>query len=158
MDNTQIIRMLNTRIYRDLPVSRGPKRGVSFKPLMRRLINYIDRRRLRRYMVLKINQALDLADNYEDVEDESADADADADADDDAINQKMCTIYDEFSKEEQRWIDCFCSIVDEATVDQRFVMLNLLRILDLGPGPDEALLIAKDKNANAINNMNDVLA
>jgi hypothetical protein len=103
-------------------------------------------------MVLKINQALDLADNYEDVEDESVDADADVDADDDAINKKMCTIYDEFSKEEQRWIDCFCSIVDEATVDQRFVMLNLLRILDLGPEP---LLKAKDKNADAINNMND---
>jgi hypothetical protein len=108
-------------------------------------------------MVLKINQALDLADNYEDVEDEDVE-DADADADDDAINQKMCTIYDEFSKEERRWIDCFCSIVDEATVDQRFVMLNLLRILDLGPEPDEAFLKAKDKNANAINNMNDVLA
>jgi len=152
MDNTQIIRMLNIRVYRELPVSRGPKRGVSFKPLVRRLINYIDRRRLRRYMVLKINQALDLADNYEDVEDESVDADADVDADDDAINKKMCTIYDEFSKEEQRWIDCFCSIVDEATVDQRFVMLNLLRILDLGPEP---LLKAKDKNADAINNMND---
>jgi hypothetical protein len=35
-------------------------------------------------------------------------------------------------------------------------MLNILRILDLGPEPDEALLKAKDKNADAINNMNDV--
>lgn len=162
MDNTQIVRMLNTRIYRDLPVSEP--HGVSFKPLVRKLINYIDRRRLRRYVVLKINQALELGDNYEDAEDETVDVDVDADADAGAdadaavINRKMCTIYDEFSKEERRWIDCFCSIVDEATVDQRFVMLNLLRILDLGPEPDEVLLKAKDKNADAINNMNDVLA
>ncbi len=153
MNNTQIVRMLNTRMYRYLPTTH---KGITFKKLICKLINFIDGRRMRRYMVLKINEALDIHDNYEDVEDETADAraDADADADDDAINQKMCTIYDELSKEEQRWIDCFCSIVDEATQEQRFTMLNLLRILNLEPEPDEALLIAKDRNADAINNIN----
>jgi hypothetical protein len=112
-------------------------------------------------MVLKINEALDIHDNYEDVEAEAdadaeeADADAEeADADDDLIHNKMCAIYDEFSEEGQRWIDRFCSIVDEATEEQRFTMLNLLRILNLEPEPDEALLIAKDRNADAINNIN----
>ena len=106
-------------------------------------------------MVLKINQALEVHDNYEDVEAETdAQADANADADDDLINEKMCVIYDEFSEEGQLWIDRFCSIVDEATQEQRFTMLNLLRILNLGPEPDEALLIAKDRNADAINNIN----
>jgi len=146
MNNTQLVRMLNTRIYRYLPTTH---RGVTFKSLIRRLINFIDGRRMRRYMVLKINQALYLHDNYEDVEGEE-----DADADDDLIHDKMCAIYDEFSEEGQRWIDRFCSIVDEATEEQRFIMLNLLRILNLGPEPHEALLIAKDRNADAINNSN----
>jgi hypothetical protein len=106
-------------------------------------------------MVLKINQALDINDNYEDVEAET-DAHADADGDDDLIHNKMCAIYDEFSEEGQRWIDRFCSIVDEATQEQRFTMLNLLRILNLGPEPDEALLIALNRNADAINNMNNI--
>ena len=110
-------------------------------------------------MILRINQALDLYDNYEDVEEEvEADDDADPeDADDDAddevdiVHEKMCAIYEEFSEEGQRWIDRFCSIVDEATEEQRFVMLNLLRILNLGPEPDEVLRQAKDRNADAIN-------
>ena len=154
MNNTQIVRMLNTRIYRYLPTTH---KGITFKRLIRRLINFIDGRRMRRYMVLKINQALEVHDNYEDVEaekDAHADAEAQADADDDLINEKMCAIYDEFSEEGQLWIDRFCSIVDEATQEQRFTMLNLLRILNLGPEPDEALLIAKDRNADAINNIN----
>jgi hypothetical protein len=152
MNNTQIVRMLNTRIYRYLPTTH---KNVTFKSLIRRLINFIDGRRMRRYMVLKINQALEVHDNYEDVEAETdAQADANADADDDLINEKMCVIYDEFSEEGQLWIDRFCSIVDEATQEQRFTMLNLLRILNLGPEPDEALLIAKDRNADAINNIN----
>jgi len=152
MNNTQIVRILNTRMYRYLPTTH---RGVTFKSLICKLINFIDGRRMRRYMVLKINQALDIHDNYEDVEAETdADADADADAEDDLIHDKMCAIYDEFSEEGQRWIDRFCSIVDEATEEQRFIMLNLLRILNLGPEPHEALLIAKDRNADAINNIN----
>ena len=153
MDNTQILRMLNTRMYRYLPTTH---KGITFKRLIRRLINFIDGRRMRRYMVLKINQALDIHDNYEDVEGET-DAhaeEAEADADNDLIHDKMCAIYDEFSEEGQLWIDRFCSIVDEATQEQRFTMLNLLRILNLGPEPDEALLIAKDRNADAINNIN----
>jgi hypothetical protein len=33
-------------------------------------------------------------------------------------------------------------------------MLNLLRILNLEPEPDEAMLIAMNRNADAINNIN----
>jgi hypothetical protein len=40
--------------------------------------------------------------------------------------------------------------VEEATEEQRFIMLNLLRILNLGPEPDEGLQQAKDR----INNIN----
>jgi len=150
MNNTQIVRMLNTRIYRHLPTTH---KGVTFKRLICRLINFIDGRRLRRYMVLVINQALDIRDNYEDVE---AEAEAEAeDAEADLINDKMRAIYNEFSEEEQRCIDRFCSIVTEATTEQRFIMLNLLRILNLGPEPDEALLIAMNIKNDAINNIND---
>ena len=149
MNNTQIVRMLNTRIYRYLPTTHN---GVTFKRIISKLINFIDRRRMRRYMVLKINQALGLHDNYDDVEEETdADADADADAED-PIHEKMSAIYDEFSEEGQGWIDRFCNIVKVATEEQCVIMLNLLRILNLGPEPDEALLIAKDRNADAINN------
>ena len=152
MNNTQIVRMLNTRMYRYLPTTH---KGITFKRLIRRLINFIDGRRMRRYMVLKINQALDIHDNYEDVEAEKdAEADANADADDHSIHEKMCAIYDEFSEEGQLWIDRFCSIVDEATQEQRFTMLNLLRILNLEPEPDEAMLIAMNRNADNINNIN----
>ena len=146
MNNTQIVRMLNTAIYRYLPTTHN---GVTFKRIISKLINFIDRRRMRRYMVLKINQALGLHDNYDDVEEE---AEAEAEADEDPIHEKMSAIYDEFSEEGQGWINRFCNIVNEATEEQRFIMLNLLRILNLGPEPDEALLIAKDRNADAINN------
>ena len=156
MNNAQIVRMLNTVIYRHLPTTH---KNVTFKSLIRKLINFIDGRRMRRYMILRINQALDLHDNYEDVEEE---VDADdyvdpEDVDDDAedpVHEKMCRIYDEFSDEGQRWIDRFCGIVDKATKEQQFVMLNLLRILNLGPEPDEGLRQAKDRNADAINNIN----
>jgi hypothetical protein len=138
-------------MYRYLPTTH---KGITFKKLICKLINFIDGRRMRRYMVLKINQALDLHDNYEDVEAETDAHAEEVDADNDLIHDKMCAIYDEFSEEGQCWIDRFCSIVDEATEEQRFTMLNLLRILNLGPEPDEALLIAKDRNADAINNIN----
>ena len=112
-------------------------------------------------MILRINQALHLQDNYEDVEEEAEADDAarledaeEAEEAEDPVHEKMCRIYDEFSKEGQRWIDRFCNIVDEATKEQQFVMLNLLRILNLGPEPDEGLQQAKDRNADAINNIN----
>ena len=153
MNNAQIVRMLNTVIYRHLPTTH---KNVTFKSLIRKLINFIDGRRMRRYMILRINQALDLYDNYEDVE-EQVEADdyadpEDADDAEDPVHEKMCTIYDEFSEEGQRWIDRFCGIVDKATKEQQFVMLNLLRILNLGPEPDEGLRQAKGRNADAINN------
>ena len=104
-------------------------------------------------MVLVINQALHIRDNYEDVEVE-AEADAE-DAEADLINDKMRSIYHEFSKKEQRCIKCFGSIIKKATEDDRFVMLNLLRILNFGPEPDEAHLIAMNIKNDAINNIND---
>jgi len=166
MNNAQIVRMLNTTIYRHLPTTH---KNVTFKSLIRKLINFIDGRRMRRYVILRINQALHLEDNYEDVEEEDDAARLEDDAarleddaarlEDDAarleeeeeeaedpVHDKMCRIYDEFSDEGQVWIDRFCSIVDEATKEQRFIMLNLLRILNLGPEPDEAM--------DRINNIN----
>jgi hypothetical protein len=147
MNNAQILRMLNTTIYRHLPTTH---KNVTFKTLIRKLINFIDGRRMRRYVVLRINQALHLEDNYEDVEEEVDDAarleEADDHAAEEQIHDKMCRIYDEFSDEGQRWIDRFCGIVDKATEQERFIMLNLLRILNLGPEPDEAM--------DRINNIN----
>jgi hypothetical protein len=147
MNNAQIVRMLNTTIYRHMPTTH---KNVTFKTLIRKLINFIDGRRMRRYVVLRINQALHLEDNYEDVEEEVDDAarleEADDHAAEEQIHDKMCRIYDEFSDEGQRWIDRFCGIVDKATEQERFIMLNLLRILNLGPEPDEAM--------DRINNIN----
>jgi len=109
-------------------------------------------------MILRINQAVHLHDNYEDVEEEvDAEEAEEAEEAEDPVHEKMCAIYDEFSDEGQRWIDRFCSIVEEATEEQRFIMLNILRILNLGPGPDEGLRQAKDRNADAINNINNRL-
>ena len=161
MNNAQIVRMLNTTIYRHLPTTH---KNVTFKSLIRKLINFIDGRRMRRYVILRINQALELHDNYEDVEeddaarleeaDDAARLEEDAEEAEDPVHEKMCRIYDEFSDEGQRWIDRFCGIVDKATEEQRFIMLNLLRILNLGPEPEERLQQAKDRNADAINNIN----
>ena len=156
MNNTQILRMLNTRIYRQLPTTR---KGVTFKTLISRLINYIDRRRMRRYMVLRINRILELHDNYMDAEVEAdlvPEAEIVREGGDyvDPVPERMYHIYHEFSKKEQRCIKLFGGIIKKATEDDHFVILNLLRILNLEPEPEEALLIAKDRNADAINNIN----
>ena len=150
MNNAQILRMLNTRIYRQLPLSKP--RVFSFKTLIRRLINYIDRRRIRRYMVVLINRALDIRDNYEDVEYET---DVDPEAEPADLGGRMRVIFNNFSKKEQRCIKQIVSIIDEATVEQRFIMLNILRVLNLEPEPDEALLIAMNRNADNINIINE---
>ena len=150
MDNTQIVRMLNTGVYRQLPLSKPL--GVSFKTIVRRLINYIDRRRIRRYMVLKINQSLDILDNYVDVEYET---DVDPDGHPIDLEDRMKVIFYNFSKKEQRCIKQIVSIIHEGSKDDCFEMLNLLRILNFEPEPDEALLIAMNIKNDAINNMND---
>jgi len=148
MNNAQILRMLNTRIYRQLPTHRN----VSFKTIVRRLINYIDRRRIRRYMVALINRALDIRDNYVDVEYET---DVEPDGHPLDLGHRMRLIFNDFSKKEQRCIKQIVRIIDEATVEQRFIMLNILRILNLEPEPDEALLIAMNRNADNINIINE---
>ena len=149
MNNAQIVRMLNTGVYRKLPTSRH---NVTFKTLVCRLINYIDRRRIRRYMVLKINQSLDILDNYVDVEYET---DVDPEGHPLDLEDRMRVIFNNFSKKEQRCIKQIVSIIDKGSKDDCFVMLNLLRILNLGPEPDEALLIAMNIKNDAINNIND---
>lgn len=151
MNNAQIVRMLNTRIYRQLPVSTPL--GISFKTIVCRLINYIDRRRIRRYMVLKINQSLDILDNYVDVEYET---DVDPEGHPLDLEDRMRVIFNNFSKKEQRCIKQVVSIIDGGSKDDCFVMLNLLRILNLEPQPDDAMLIAMNRNADNINNMNDL--
>lgn len=90
-------------------------------------------------MVIRINQATDyLPEDAMDVENEELD---------ELINEG-------FGEGEQIWIDHFTSIVEQATEEQLFIMLNILGILNLGPEPDEALLIAMNLNNNAINNIN----
>ena len=144
MNNAQILRMLNTRIYRQLPTHRN----ITFKTLIRRLINYIDRRRIRRYMVVLINRALDIRDNYEDVEYET---DVDPEAEPADLGGRMRVIFNNFSKKEQRCIKQIVRIIDEGSKDDCFVMLNILRILNFEPEPDEAMLIAMNRNADNIN-------
>jgi hypothetical protein len=136
--------MLNTRIYRQLPTHRN----VSFKTIVRRLINYIDRRRIRRYMVVLINRALDIRDDYVDVEYET---DVDPEGHPLDLGARMRLIFNNFSKKEQRCIKQIVRIIDEGSKDDCFVMLNILRILNFEPEPDEALLIAMNRNADNIN-------
>ena len=122
-------------IYQSLPTHEN----ITFKSLIRDLIEFIDGVRLRRYMVIRINQATDyLPEDAMDVENEELD---------ELINEG-------FGEGEQIWIDHFTSIVEQATEEQLFIMLNILGILNLGPDPDEALLIAMNLNNNAINNIN----
>lgn len=122
-------------IYQSLPTHEN----ITFKSLIRDLIEFIDGVRLRRYMVIRINQATDyLPEDAMDVENEELD---------ELINEG-------FGEGEQIWIDHFTSIVEQATEEQLFIMLNILGILNLGPEPDEALLIAMNLNNNAINNIN----
>ena len=147
MDNTQIVRMLNTRIYRQLPTHRN----ITFKTIVRRLINYIDRRRIRRYMVALINRALDIRDNYVDVEYET---DVEPDGHPLDLGHRMRLIFNDFSKKEQRCIKQIVRIIDEGSKDDCFVMLNLLRVLNFEPEPEEAFLIAMNRNNDAINNIN----
>ena len=110
-------------------------------------------------MILRINRILELHDNYMDAEVE-ADVVPEAEIVREGgdyvgpVPERMYHIYHEFSKKEQRCIKLFGGIINKATQDDHFVMLNLLRILNLEPEPDEALLIAKDRNADAINNIN----
>jgi hypothetical protein len=135
MNNAQIVAMLNMAIYQSLPTHEN----ITFKSLIRDLIEFIDGVRLRRYMVIRINQATDyLPEDAMDVENEELD---------ELINEG-------FGEGEQIWIDHFTSIVEQATEEQLFIMLNILGILNLGPDPDEALLIAMNLNNNAINNIN----
>ena len=103
-------------------------------------------------MVVLINRALDIRDNYEDVEYET---DVDPQAEPADLGGRMRVIFNNFSKKEQRCIKQIVSIIDEATVEQRFIMLNILRILNLEPEPDEALLIAMNRNADNINIINE---
>ena len=104
-------------------------------------------------MVVLINRALDIRDNYVDVEYET---DVDPDGHPLDLGGRMRLIFNDFSKKEQRCIKQIVRIIKKATVEQRFIMLNLLRILNFEPEPepDEAMLIAMNRNADNINNIN----
>jgi hypothetical protein len=104
-------------------------------------------------MIVIINRALDIRDNYVDVEYET---DVDPDGHPLDLEDRMKVIFNNFSKKEQRCIKQIVSIIDEGSKDDCFVMLNLLRILNFEPEPepDEAMLIAMNRNADNINNMN----
>jgi len=70
------------------------------------------------------------------------------------VNRDLDELIKDIGRKELTWIIRFKSIVEKATVEERFIILNLLSILDLGPAPDEAMLIARNINADAINNIN----
>jgi hypothetical protein len=131
MNNAEIVRMLNTAIYRRLPTTN---KNVTFKSLIRRLINFIDGRRMRDYVIVKIHEAVGLDVNL--------------------AEEEIDELLKDFDRKELAWIIRLKSIVEKANIEQRFIMLNLLGILDLGPAPDEAILIARNRNADAINNIN----
>jgi len=99
-------------------------------------------------MVVLINRALDIRDNYVDVEYET---DVDPEGHPLDLGGRMRLIFNDFSKKEQRCIKQIVRIIDEGSKDDCFVMLNILRILNLEPEPDEALLIAMNRNADIIN-------
>jgi hypothetical protein len=137
MNNAQILAMLNAPIYQDLPTLQAVPKVITFNALIREVINFIDGLRMRRYMVLKINQELNLANDY-DI------------ADDEALEE---LINEGFGEGEQLWIDRFTSIVEEASEEQLFIMLNILGILNLGQ-PGEEMLNAMNINNDAINIIN----
>jgi hypothetical protein len=103
-------------------------------------------------MVNLINRELGIRDNYEDVEYET---DVDPEAEPVDISERL-KIFNDFSKKEQRCIKQLVSIIDKGSKDDCFVMLNILRILNLEPEPDEAMLIAMNRNADNINNINNI--
>ena len=102
-------------------------------------------------MVVLINRALDIRDNYVDVEYET---DVDPDGHPLDLGGRMRLIFNDFSKKEQRCIKQIVSIIDKGSKDDCFVMLNLLRILNFEHEPDDAMLIAMNRNADNINNIN----
>ena len=144
MDNAQIVAILDAPIYQELP-TLDEDVEITFRTLILDLINFIDGLRMRRYMLLIINQEIGLND------------DNDAEEAMDVENQDLDELNNQgFGEQEQLWIDRFTSIVEEATEEQLFVMLNILGSLNLGPEPDEALLIAMNINNDAINNINNL--
>ena len=102
-------------------------------------------------MIVLINRTLDILDNYVDVEYET---DVEPDGHPLDLEDRMKVIFNNFSKKEQRCIKQIVSIIHEGSKDDCFVMLNLLRILNFEPEPDEAMLIAMNRNADNINNIN----
>jgi hypothetical protein len=137
MNNTQIIKMLNSPIYKTLPKNKN----ITFKGLIRELIDFIDGLRMRHYMVLTINKEL-VGTNDDDEEM-------------DGLNHELKELKKAgFGDGEQLWIDNFTSIVEDSTEDDLFIMLNILGILNLGQ-PGEEILVAKNINNDNINKIND---
>lgn len=156
MDKAQIIEILNTAIYQNLPTLVVDFKEITFKALICDLIDFIDGVRMRRYMVIIINKAIGINNH-------NGDSDSEEEAEEaeeiDVANQELDELINEgFGEGEQRWIDHFTSIVELATEEQLFIMLNILGILnlgpDLGPDPAELILMAMNINNDATNNMN----
>lgn len=72
----------------------------------------------------------------------------------DDVNHGLDELLKDFDRKELTWIIRLKSIVEKATIEERFIILNLLSILNLGHAPDEAMLIARNINADAMNNIN----
>jgi len=103
-------------------------------------------------MIVLINRTLDIRDNYVDVEYET---EVEPDGHPLDLEDRMKVIFNNFSKKEQRCIKQIVSIIHEGSKDDCFEMLNLLRILNFEPEPDEAMLIAMNRNADNINIINE---
>lgn len=120
MDNAQIVEILDAPIYQELPTLDEDVQEITFRTLILDLINFIDGPRMRRYMLLIINQEIGL--NHHNDEGDAMDVE----------NQDLNELNNQgFGDQEQLWIDRFTSIVEEATEEQLFIMFNILGILNL---------------------------
>ena len=102
MNNAQIVRMLKHPIYRHLPTTDN---NTTFKTLIRMLINFIDRRRMRGYVIAKIHHALDFRVNIE--------GEAVAEEAMDDVNHGLDELLKDFDRKELTWIIRLKSIVEK---------------------------------------------
>jgi len=113
MNVSQILHMLNAPIYNTLPVTDD---NVTFIDIVNALISLIDGARLKSYMVLTLENGLNDDDGK--------------DVDNPELENIMIVPFD---AQCEIWQNHFHVILDQATEDQCFIMLNILNTLNLDP-------------------------
>ena len=108
MNAPQILDMLNDPIYDTLPMV---DQNITFIDLVKALMNLIDGARLKHYMVLTLEHTIE-----------------NMDIDDPELENINAVPFDATC---QTWQNHFHVILDQATEQQCFIMLNLLNILNL---------------------------